>query len=81
MVRTQIQLTEAQFETLRARAADQGRSMADLVRSLVDESLTGGGRPGREERRRRALGAIGMLGKGPRDLARRHDDALAEAYR
>ena len=83
MVRTQIQLTEPQFEALKARASAEGRSMADVVRTLVDESLSGAGRPGRDERRRRALAAIGMLGKGkgPRDLSRRHDDYLAQAYR
>jgi hypothetical protein len=83
MVRTQIQLTEPQFEALRARASAEGRSMADIIRTLVDDSLSGTGRPDREERRRRALAAIGMLGKGkgPRDLSRRHDDYLAEAYR
>jgi hypothetical protein len=81
MVRTQVQLTEAQFEALKARASEEGRSMADLVRALVDESLARPGRPGAAERRRRALAAIGVLGKGPRDLSRRHDDHLAEAYR
>lgn len=81
MVRTQVQLTEAQFEALKARASEEGRSMADVVRALVDESLARPGRPGPAERRRRALGAIGVLGKGPRDLSRRHDDHLAEAYR
>jgi len=82
MVRTQIQLTEPQFEALRARASAEGRSMADVIRGLVAEAISGGGRPGPEERRRRALAAIGFLGKkGPRDLARRHDDHLAEAYR
>ena len=81
MVRTQIQLTEAQVEAVRARASAEGRSMADVIRSLVDESVASGGKPGLEERRRRALAAIGFLGKkGPRDLARRHDDYLAKAY-
>ena len=82
MVRTQIQLTELQFEALRARASAEGRSMADVIRGLVEESLAGAGRPGLDERRRRALAAIGFLGrKGPRDLSRRHDDHLAAAYR
>ena len=81
MVRTQIQLTEAQFEAVRERASAEGRSMADVFRSLVDESLAGAARPSLEERRRRALAAIGFLGKkGPRDLARRHDDYLAKAF-
>jgi hypothetical protein len=81
MVRTQIQLTEPQFEALKARAAGEGRSMADLIRTLVDESLSSPAPPGHEERRRRALAAIGMLKRGPRDLSRRHDDHLAAAYR
>ena len=82
MVRTQIQLTESQFEAVRARAVAEGRSMADVIRGLVDESLSGVGGPSPEERRRRALSAIGKLGKkAPRDLSRRHDDYLAEAYR
>ena len=56
--------------------------MADLIRGLVDAALSGGGRPRPEERRRRALSAIGRLRKkGARDLSRRHDDYLAEAYR
>ena len=82
MVRTQIQLTEGQYEMLRARAAAEKRSMADVVRQLVEDSLHEGARPGPDERRRRAQGAIGCLAKGgPRDLSRRHDDYLAEAYR
>jgi plasmid stability protein len=82
MVRTQIQLTEGQYEMLRARAAAEKRSMADVVRQLVDESLRETTLPDPDERRRRALAAIGSLGKtGPRDLSRRHDEHLAEAYR
>ena len=81
MVRTQIQLTEVQFEAVRDRASAEGRSMADVIRNLVNESLAGGATPSLDERRRRALAAIGCLGKkGPRDLARRHDDHLAKAY-
>jgi plasmid stability protein len=81
MVRTQIQLTEAQFEALRARAAAEGRSMADLIRASVDEALRGAPAPSREERRRRALRAIGRFRSAPADLSRRHDRYLAEAYR
>jgi plasmid stability protein len=82
MVRTQIQLTESQFEALRERAAAEGRSMADVIRGLVDESVSSVGRPSLAERRKRALAAIGFLGKkGPKDLSARHDDYLAEAWR
>ena len=81
MVRTQIQLTEAQFEALKARAASEGRSMAGLIRASVDDSLRRAVGPTREERRQRALGVVGRFGKGPADLSHRHDDYLAQAYR
>jgi len=81
MVRTQIQLTEAQFEALRARAAAEGRSMADLIRASVDEALRGAPSPSRDERRRRALRAIGRFRDAPADLSRHHDKYLAQAYR
>jgi Arc/MetJ-type ribon-helix-helix transcriptional regulator len=81
VIRTQIRLTESQVDALRAMARADGRSMAEVVRVLVEELLAGGRRQ-RTEERRRALSAIGRLGKrGPRDLSRRHDDYLAEAYR
>jgi len=36
MVRTRIQLTEAQAESLRALAIQQGCSLAELIRRAVD---------------------------------------------
>ncbi len=39
MIRTQIQLTDAQAAAVKARAAAEGRSMADVIRSCVDEAL------------------------------------------
>lgn len=81
MVRTQIQLTEAQYEALRARAAAEGRSMAELIRTGVDAILRGPTRVGAEERRRRALEAIGCCHSGPADLSSQHDRHLAEAFR
>jgi len=82
MVRMQVRLTELQFEALRARANAEHRSMADVIRGLVDELLSGSCRQRTEERRRRALSAIGRAGKnGPRDLSRRHDTYLVDAYR
>jgi hypothetical protein len=79
MVRTQIQLTEVQYEALRSRAAAEGRSMADLIRASVDTLLREPGRVTGDERRRRALAAIGCCRSGPADLSAQHDRHLAEA--
>ena len=39
MKRTQIQLDDATYETLRRRAFEQGRSMASLVRETLAEAF------------------------------------------
>jgi hypothetical protein len=81
MIRTQIQLTEAQAERLRSLAAREGRSMADLIRCSVDSLLAGEGQPSRAERRRRALSVVGRYRRGPRDLSEQHDRYLARSSR
>ena len=78
MVRTQIQITEAQAEGLKALAASQGRSMADLIRGSVDSLLGTQGHVSREERRRRGLAVVGRYRNGPRDLSTDHDRYLAK---
>lgn len=80
MVRTQIQLTEEQAETLRELAAQEGASMAELVRQAVDEMIRQRGEISHEERKRRALAAVGRFRSGLGDLAREHDHYLGEAF-
>jgi hypothetical protein len=80
MVRTQIQLTEQQSRQLKARALSEGRSMAELVRQSVDVYLRSAGPPGRAERKRRALAAIGRFRSGVSDLSVNHDHYLEEAF-
>jgi Arc/MetJ-type ribon-helix-helix transcriptional regulator len=79
MVRTQVQFTEEQLEALRERAAREQVSVSELVRRAVEAWV--GSEPSPSERRRRALEAAGRFASGDRDVARRHDDYLARAYR
>jgi hypothetical protein len=77
MVRAHIQLTEEQAKILKALAAQQGVSVADLIQRGVDEVLkTIDG----VERRQRALAAAGKFRSGRSDLSAEHDHYLAEAY-
>jgi hypothetical protein len=78
MVRTQIQLTEAQARSLRRMAAQQKVSMAELVRRAVDRMLESQREPDRKERWERALGMAGRFRSGRSDVARKHDEHLAE---
>ena len=80
MVRTQIQLTEEQAHRLKAAAAEQGVSMAELIRRGVDALLNGGYPDRSAERRRRAIAVAGRFRSGVPDLAVNHDRYLAEIY-
>lgn len=79
MVRTQVQFTEEQIEALRARAAREGVSVAELVRRAVEAWVIT--ETSSEDRRRRALRIVGRFGSGHDDVARRHDEHLVEAFR
>ncbi len=79
MVTTQIQLTEEQETRLKARAASEGVSVADLIRRGVDLCLQAP--VSREEQKRRALAVIGRFNSGCGDLAERHDAYLPGVYR
>ena len=81
MVRTQIQLTESQARRLRARAREEGLSLAETIRRLVDKGLEEdrGDRAALYARAARAIGRFPDRG-GATDLAEHHDDYLDEGY-
>jgi hypothetical protein len=81
MVRTQIQLTEAQSQALKEKAARENVSMAELIRRAVDHWLQTRDSISLEERRQRALAVVGQFHSGKSDVSERHDEYLAEAYR
>lgn len=76
MVRTQIQLTQAQAKALHEQALKQGVSVAELIRRSVDhylEQLDGGEK---RELVERAKEAAGKYHAGVKDLAQNHDRYL-----
>jgi hypothetical protein len=81
MVRTQVQLTEQQARKLKGLAARRGESMAELIRSAVDALFASDSLPSTQERRRHALAAVGRFSSGQKDVSRRHDHYLAEAFK
>ena len=81
MVRTQIQLTEAQHRQLKRWADRLGISMAEAVRRCVEDRLTRERlEPGQADRVREALAVVGRYHSGRSDVAERHDDYLADAF-
>jgi hypothetical protein len=81
MIRTQIQLTEAQARKLRQAARRDGVSLAEAIRRLVDRGLA----DEKHERARlyaRAAEAVGRYRdrRGAKDVAVEHDAYLDEAF-
>ena len=78
MVRTQIQLEEDQIKWLRARAQEKGVSISRLIREGIglyretEERVP-------EDKKKKALGAIGRYSSNRSDVSVRHDDYLAKA--
>ena len=79
MIRTQIQLTEEQVRKLKRAAAEQGLSMAEVIRRCIDRGVADE-LPDREATWRRAVELIGAFEDrgGARDVSARHDAYLAE---
>ncbi len=80
MVRTQIQLTEDQARELRRMAQEEGVSVAELVRRGVDTLLDSRERPSDEARWEAVRRGFGRWRSGRSDVARNHDEYLAEAH-
>ena len=79
MVRTQIQLTDEQYASLKRMAQAEKVPMAELVRRGVDKVLKASAVISDEERRQRALEIAGRFHSGKMDISERHDKYFAEA--
>ena len=79
MIRTQIQMEEDQIDWLRVEARARGVSVSQLIREGValfrarEERFP-------EEKKKRALAAVGRFSSNLSDVSERHDDYLAEAF-
>jgi hypothetical protein len=82
MVRTQIQLTEEQAGEVERIARAHHMSVAEITRKAVDNVIRSGAGVAAcaEDRRKRALNAVGKYSSGKRDISRRHDRYLSEAF-
>ena len=80
MVRTQIQLTEEQVKALKKIALSRHLSIAELIRQAVDTIIRTNTMVDIEERRKRAIDIVGRFSSGKRDISRKHDTYLVEAF-
>ena len=83
MVRTQIQLTEKEAKEVKRIARTRLTSVAEIIREAVNNVIRSGAgvAADAEDQRRRALNAVGKFSSGKRDISRKHDKYLSEAFR
>lgn len=80
MVRTQIQLTDEQARDLRKLADKESVSLAELIRRGVETLRNRSVSVTDEERRARALSAIGTFRCDGARLSTNHDQAFGESH-
>jgi len=80
LIRTQVQLTAEQMDSLRRMAAASGKSMAELIRQGVDHLLAGNISTTPSDRIARAIAATGRFSSGSTDVSRNHDRYLSDAF-
>ena len=80
MVRTQIQLTDEQARAIKRIAATKGVSVAEVIRRAVEGVIKSSPKADMEERQKRALEIVGKFRSGKRDVSKRHDAYLTDAY-
>ena len=80
MIRVSVELTQEQAETLTVLAARRGCSVPDLIRQSIQNLLDAAQATEMDERRRRALAAVGSWSSGKTDISTNHDRYLVDAY-
>jgi hypothetical protein len=81
MVRTQIQLTKAQAAAIKSLSEQRSISMAETVRQAIEQLAEQAVHSFSQERRARALAAVGKFRSGDADLSAHHDSYLADGSR
>jgi len=77
VIRTQIQLTEAQVQALKLLAGKERLSMAEIIRVSIDRFLRQEAQTANEAQIVMAREAAGKYGCGLADLAENHDQYFA----
>ena len=81
MVRTQIQLTEEQYENLKRVARLNNVSMSELIRKKVDDAVNSLSSDRAVRKIIKAKSIAGQFGSGQKNLSENHDYYLTEAFK
>jgi len=77
MIRAQIQFKETTYKRLKEQSKDSGKSISELVRGSLDQTLD---QQEMEKKWIRALQSAGKFESGLKDLAEKHDQHLGDRW-
>jgi len=77
MIRAQIQFRETTYKKLKNRAKESGKSISELVRGSLDQTLD---QAEMEKKWARALQSAGKFESGLKNLAEKHDEHLGDRW-
>ena len=80
MKRTQLQLDEDTYQLLRAKAIEQGLTVAAMIREILDQHLKASKRPTPRLKDFTFIGAGTSASSDLDPISERHDEALAQDF-
>ena len=77
MIRTQIQLESQTYEKLKAKSKGSGKSISEIVRQSLDQTIES---QECDQKWARALNSLGKFSSGLENLAEKHDEHLGDRW-
>ena len=77
MIRTQIQFEKKAYESLKTKSKETGKSISEIVRRSLDQTIES---QGCDQKWARALNSLGKFASGLDNLAEKHDEHLGDRW-
>jgi len=77
VIRTQIQFEKKIYEKLKTKSKETGKSISEIVRRSLDQTIES---QGCDQKWARALNSLGKFASGLDNLAEKHDEHLDDRW-
>ena len=81
MKRTQVQLTEKQYKTIKEISSSRNISMAEVIREAIDWYCPNKAIFANKEKIQKAIGIMGKYRSGHQDISKDHDRYLRQDFK
>jgi hypothetical protein len=77
VIRTQIQFEKKTYESLKTKSKETGKSISEIVRRSLDQTIES---QGCDQKWARAFKSLGKFASGLDNLAEKHDEHLGDRW-